>query len=108
MQDTITRAEIDAQRGNFHADLHRYFVETDAGGRYDLVAITEAGLIVESWTGKALARVIQTGTVVNSHGLVRARLYIARDTGDAAGTLAFDGVEVGGKAQIAFFQKAGV
>jgi hypothetical protein len=107
MQDTITRAEIDALWHNFTPDLFRFFVETDAAGRYDLVAITPAGLIVESWNSKQLARVVQTGTVPNRHGLLRARLYIARDTGDAEGTLAFDSVEVGAKARVEFFEMAG-
>lgn len=108
MQDTITLAEIEELRGAFSSMLRMLFVETDQGGRYDLVAITSAGLIVESFTGKQLARVEQTGQRVNSRGLVRCRVTFARDLGDTEGTLAFDGETTGAVAQVSFFELTGV
>jgi hypothetical protein len=108
MQNTITLAEIEALRGQFSSVLRMLFVETDQGGRYDLVAITPAGLIVEGFTGKQLARVERTGQRVNSHGLVRCRVTFARDFDYAEGTLAFDGEKTGAVAQVSFFELAGV
>lgn len=107
MQDTITLAEIEEQRGQFTSALRMLFVETDLGGRYDLVAITSAGLIVEGYNGKQLARVERTGQHVNSRGLVRCRVTCARDLGDVEGTLAFDDITTGAVAQASFFELAG-
>lgn len=93
--DSITRAEISlaACDNPWHG---RYF-SADTGASFDVIAQTPVGPIVRGVRTGALGRVVRTGNRVDYSGQVRARIEFARDSGDAIGTLTFDGDRVGGR-----------
>jgi hypothetical protein len=91
------------------AETHtRYFATTDQGGRYDVIAYLPEGIIVRARRTGALgllvrAQNLRTGHTVHPDGLVRARIDLARDTGDAAGTLVFGETRAHGEAPAELF-----
>lgn len=98
MTHTATRDEVfDAPRisGRMAAtDVH------GTPGAWFTVLGTVAGLpasvyVVSGRTG-LVALVTRTGRTVRRDGMTRVRFDFPRDTGDAAGTLAFDGTRCGG------------
>ena len=84
------------------ADRRHLYATTDAGGIYEMVASTDAGVIVRGRRTGTLARIVQTGRVARN-GEVRVRFEFARDLGDLAGTLAFDADHCGGRAPLQVF-----
>lgn len=87
------------------ASTHRTYVSTDtAGWVYEVVGAAAPGQVfARSERTGLLVLVTRTGRVRNARGLVRVRVDFPTDTGDAAGTLAFDGGHVGGHAPADLF-----
>lgn len=83
-----------------------WYATTDQGGNFSVVAFTDAGVIVRARRTGALARIVQTGSKVRRDGQVRIRMEFARDTGDQAGTLAFDDTKTGGLVPAEVFDQA--
>jgi hypothetical protein len=101
MLDSLNIAQV-PYPGEFYPG-YRYVATNDQGAVYSVLGPTEAGVIVRSLRVGALARIVQTGRVVGRDGQVRARLEFAVDTGDAAGTLTFDGDSIGCRVPAAVF-----
>lgn len=100
---TATRDEVFASRTG---SLASYSVTSDAGVTYDVIG--PAGpdtLYAISPRTSLVVRVVRTGvTLVRGKGpQVRVRVEFPRDTGDAAGTLAFDAGKIGGVAPRVLF-----
>lgn len=79
---------------------HRYYLRSDADAVYDVVFVSHRrvpaiGYAISHRTGM-IVRFEQTGYSART-GAVRCRITPARDTGDLAGTLAFDGESIGGQ-----------
>ena len=100
---TATRDAILATRT---ASLRGYVVTSDPGAFYDVLGPEADGAVyaISPRTG-LVVRVVRTGVVsVRGRGdQVRVRVEFPTDTGDAAGTLAFDGGHVGGVATRVLF-----
>ena len=93
---TVTRdAILETSTGS----LHGYSVTADAGQSYAVIGPAGPDVIYGvSRRTNLLVRVVRTGTAnVRGKGeQVRVRIEFARDTGDAAGTLAFEPILSGG------------
>lgn len=90
MRDSITLDEI--------RDLQTrtpWVATTDQGGSFNVIARTDAGVIVRGVGTGIHARIVQTGRV-RRNGQVRVRFEFARDTEDWAGTFAFDSTRTSG------------
>jgi hypothetical protein len=102
---TATRDEILATRTGSLAD---YSVTSDALASYAVLGPVPGDGTSVYAIGRAhqnLVLVTRTGTVAvrNRGAQVRVRISFAIDTGDAAGTLAFDGTRTGGVAPRVLF-----
>ena len=96
MTATITRDAIFLDRERL--DGKRALAITDSNGAYDVLSRESADVVfvIGGRTG-LVARVTRTGSRV-TRGCVRVRFDFPRDTGDLAGTLAFDAGKCGGVA----------
>jgi len=105
---TATRADVLATRTG---SLATYYVTTDAGIDYRVLGVvpgTPDRLYAIAYGGASeglVVHVTRTGRVpVRGRGdQVRVRVEYPRDTGDAAGTLAFDADHIGGVAPRVLF-----
>ena len=103
MSDTIPASVIAEARGK--NSLGGFYVTTDLGGTYNVIAVVEGQIIVEDLRGKTLGRVTQTG-FNRIRDMVRVQVEFATDLGDAEGTLSFTklGGVVGGRANYRLFE----
>lgn len=85
---TITRDEI---RDSAHPRWMCYIINYGAGARAQVLSVDGDVGYAQSLDGRTLVRFVRTGEVVRSNQLTVA-VTVARDTGDKAGTLRFDGV----------------
>lgn len=99
---TIPAREIKAAKHQH--SLSYYYVTGDNGAHYEILAVVDGQIFVESVRLGCLARVVQTGKRIDLGGQVRVRIEFAADLGDAEGTLSFgEGDHIGGKAQAYVF-----
>lgn len=89
-------SKIVAELADTIKDMERDSYRRFGGRRYSTVSAdrsngnASAEVIGVREDGVAFGRFKRTGQNVDRHGLVRARLVGAEDTGDQAGTLSFD------------------
>jgi hypothetical protein len=100
---TILASEIAAAK--YQHPYRLFYVEGDNGAHYDIVAVVNGQVFVESLRIGSLARLVKTGEKISSTGRVRVRIEFATDLGDAQGTLSFgEGECIGGLAQALLFE----
>jgi hypothetical protein len=105
MTHTATRDEI---LNCSTAILQGYTATSDTLASYGVIGPVPGNvdaIYVQGHRHRNLAMVTRTGrTPVRGRGRqVRVRISFARDTGDAAGTLAFDAEHIGGVAPMSLF-----
>jgi hypothetical protein len=101
---TILASEIAAAK--YQHPYRLFYVEGDNGAHYDIVAVVNGQVFVESLRIGSLARIVKTGQKISTSGRVRVRIEFATDLGDTEGTLSFgDGEHIGGLAQSLLFER---